>query len=118
MSLDSVSIIIPAKNEAGNIALVLSALKQAIQEYSGPCEVLLIDNGSTDATREIAASYGCKVYEDRSASIARLRNIGVERSSSEIVAFLDADCLVDPQWISSCVGKLEDHKIGLVPCNF
>ncbi len=114
MCLDSVSIIIPAKNEAGNIALVLSALQQAIQEYPGPCEVLLIDNGSTDATREIAASYGCKVYEDRSASIARLRNIGVERSSSDIVAFLDADCLVDRQWICSCVAKLADQKIGLV----
>lgn len=113
MTPQTVSIILPAKNEAQNIARVLTSLKAAISEYPGWCEVLLIDNGSTDATREIAASYGCKVYEDRSASISRLRNIGVEKSAGEIIGFLDSDCLVDPQWICSCIEKLADKKIGL-----
>lgn len=110
----TVSIIIPAKNEAGNIARVLSALQQAISEYPGQCEVLLVDNGSSDATCEIAAAYGCTVYVDKTASIARLRNIGAEQSSGAILAFLDADCLVDRHWISSCVEKLSDQRIGLV----
>ena len=114
MQPQAVSIIIPAKNEAGNIARVLSALLLAIQNYPGPCEVLLVDNGSSDATREIAAAHGCTVYEDQTASIARLRNIGVEKSSGSILAFLDADCLVSRYWISSCVERLADERIGLV----
>lgn len=114
MCPESIAIILPARNEAQNIARVLASLQRAINEYPGKAEVLLIDNGSTDLTREIAASFGCTVYEDRSASIARLRNIGVEKSRGAIVAFLDADCLVDPQWICSCVKKLEDEGIGLV----
>lgn len=114
MHAQTVSIIIPAKNEAQNLPKVLSALHQAINGYSGPCEIILVDNGSSDATQEIASSFGCTVHEDKSASIARLRNIGVEKSSGNIIAFLDADCLVDHRWISSCVTKLADEKIGLV----
>ncbi|CAH2031402.1 glycosyltransferase [Trichlorobacter ammonificans] len=113
MSHPTVSIIIPARNEAQNLPGVLAALRAAVAEYPGRCELLLIDNGSTDATREVAAAHGCAVYEDRTASIARLRNIGVEKSTGTIVAFLDADCLVHPRWLHSCVAKLGNDAIGL-----
>lgn len=113
MSLPSVAVIIPARNEAANLPQVLTALRDAASTYQGPCELLLVDNGSSDNTADIAVSFGCRVIEVPQGSIARLRNMGAEQSRSEILAFLDADCIVDRNWIRSCVAILEDRQIGL-----
>lgn len=109
-----VSVIIPAKNEALYLANVLVAVHTSIYECGCKCEVILVDNGSTDSTKEIARAYDCRIIEDSSASIAKLRNIGARKSSGKIIAFLDADCIVDKDWIRFCKERLLDEKIGIV----
>ncbi len=68
--------VIPSYNEASNIGRCLKAIAgaaQALPEH----EVLVIDNGSTDRTREIATEMGARVIRpDRRVSIAELRNMG------------------------------------------
>lgn len=108
------SIIIPAKNEALYLANVLIAVQTSINECGCDCEVILVDNGSTDSTKEIARAYCCRIIEDGSASIAKLRNIGARESNGKIIAFLDADCIVAKDWIRFCKERLLDEKIGVV----
>jgi glycosyltransferase involved in cell wall biosynthesis len=114
MKRPAVSIVIPAKNEEKNLAAVLSALWSSIELYGGEGEVILVDNGSSDATCSLARQQHCKVIVDPSASIARLRNLGARHARGMYLAFLDADCIVDRRWVSCCVGRLSDLSIGMV----
>ena len=92
----AISFIIPALNEADGIANTLKSIKECID--SEDYEIIVVDNGSTDDTVNIAESYGCKVKICPNATIAKLRNIGFEHSKGEILVFLDADVYLDILW--------------------
>ena len=83
--------VIPVYNGEKFIARAIeSALKQ---EYS-PHEVIVVDDGSTDGTPEILRSFGNKIRSKRiqnSGGASRPRNIGIEMSTGDYIAFLDAD---------------------------
>lgn len=104
----------PAKNEAENLPCVLSAVREAINNYGGNAEIILVDNGSDDSTIEIAKKNGCRVLGDGTATISRLRNMGVREAQGDIIAFLDADCVVDRNWLTYCLEKFSDARIGVV----
>jgi glycosyltransferase involved in cell wall biosynthesis len=92
-----ISVIIPALNEEKNIAQTLSALIG-----SPNLEIVLVDNGSTDKTVEIASGFGLKVIA-RVGTIASLRNAGVEVSSGNMLVFIDADVTVSESWHKSII---------------
>ena len=96
------SIVIPTLNEAAHIRLCLTALANAIPS-SVPFEVLIVDNGSTDKTLEIAWSFAhildLKLHQQMLVSISSLRNLGASFARGGILVFLDADCIAPPQWI-------------------
>lgn len=104
--LPSISVALPAKNEADNIGPCLSALTR--QLYAGD-EVLVLDNGSTDNTAGIADSFEQVRVIDAPDSrfdgdghirgLAQLRQLGVAESSNEIVASTDADTLPPDDWL-------------------
>jgi glycosyltransferase involved in cell wall biosynthesis len=92
------SVIIPAKNEEANIARCLDSLRR--MEYDGNLyEVIVVDNGSSDKTVEIARQKGAAVYVQPAMTISGLRNFGAGKATGKILAFLDADCAVSPQWL-------------------
>ncbi len=114
MRKTAVSIVIPAKNEEKALDAVLAALWASLERF-GAGEVIVVDNGSSDATCEIAFRRQCRVVTDPSASIAGLRNLGASKASGYFLGFLDADCLVDPDWVSCCVRRLfEEPQVGVV----
>jgi glycosyltransferase involved in cell wall biosynthesis len=96
--LPTVSIIIPAHNEAHHLHECLTSLSQ--QNYPS-FEILLVDNASTDHTHEICAHFpNVKyIYFDRRKSSYASRNEGVRQSSSEIIAFFDADQTAEPNYL-------------------
>lgn len=112
--LPSVSIILPAKNEEVNLNKVFDALKTASSNYEGDVEILLVDNGSSDNTVDIAKKAACKVLIEKDGPVARVRNSGASKALGEVLAFLDADCIVDPNWLNICVNKLYGDGIGVV----
>lgn len=73
-----------------------------------------MDNGSEDSTKEIAKLGKCEVMEEPNVNISRLRNLGVKRASGDILAFLDADCLVAPTWITTCLKNFKNDRIAAV----
>lgn len=109
-----ISIIIPAKNESQYIERCLDSLSKAIKNHKKNIEFILVDNDSTDDTSNIAKFYGCQILKIREKTIGGLRNIGVQHSKGNIIAFLDADCCVDPLWIEKCLEYLSQDNVGLV----
>lgn len=101
------SVIIPAKNEAANIGRCLDSIAN-VDWQQDQYEVIIVDNGSSDATVAIAREKGAQVFIQPELTISGLRNFGAAQSSGEVLAFLDADCAVDSKWLSSASTYLND----------
>ncbi|GFO66562.1 hypothetical protein GMLC_01410 [Geomonas limicola] len=94
------SVVIPAKNEERHIGRCLDSLA-ALDWDPAQYEIVVVDNGSCDATVAIAREMGAIVLEAPGATIASLRNLGAARGSGELIAFLDADCAVTVPWLKA-----------------
>lgn len=103
------SIIIPAKNEEKNIVRCLHALAR---QKSDSVEIIVVDNGSTDNTVALAKTIADKVFIKPEFSLSELRNFGAREASGTVFAFLDADCVVDRDWIAQIQRTLENQDIG------
>ena len=108
------SVIIPARNEARTIArLVHAVLDQAPDGWT--IEVLLVDDGSTDATPAVARAAGARVLELSSrpggGNPAVARNRGAAAATGDPLIFLDADCLPTPGWLPRL---LAGHEAGAI----
>jgi glycosyltransferase involved in cell wall biosynthesis len=96
-----VSIIIPAYNEELYLAKTFRSLSRL--STSIPLEILLIDNGSTDATSELAKRYNVRVIAKEHGSIQSARALGICAARAEIILQLDADTIVAPEWVDAHV---------------
>lgn len=104
------SIIIPAKNEEASIGCCLDSIA-LVQWDKGAYEIIIVDNGSTDKTVEISRQKGATVYVKPELTISGLRNFGASQAHGEILAFLDADCSVTPDWLVAAARYLPDKNI-------
>ncbi|TSC88410.1 MAG: beta-1,3-galactosyltransferase [Microgenomates group bacterium Gr01-1014_16] len=112
MPVPLVSVIIPTRNEAQVIAKNLQAIKN--QTYPS-CEVIVVDDGSTDATAEIARKFTKFVYLRSHAERSVQRNFGAKKSKGEYLLFLDADMQATPSAITDCVNLITANSaIGAI----
>jgi len=90
----SIAAVIPTYNRA---TLVERALDSALEQRRPPDEIIVVDDGSTDGTAAVVAAYGDQVTLITQPRLgqSRVRNLCVERSRSDYVAFLDSDDLWD-----------------------
>lgn len=95
-----VSIVIPMFNEARHIARTLRSARRAAEVAGLDCELIVADNGSSDDGPQIASNLGARVLNLPGLKIGALRNRGVQASSGDWLAFLDADIEVPPEWLS------------------
>jgi glycosyltransferase involved in cell wall biosynthesis len=108
------SVVIPARNAERTLPRVLAAL--AAQEPA-PLEVVVADDGSTDATAGVARDHGARLVETgggRSAGGAR--NTGWEAASGELVVFLDADVVPAPGWGAGVARAASEFPGAIVGC--
>jgi glycosyltransferase involved in cell wall biosynthesis len=107
-----ISIIIPAYNEENRIGRSLSALtSQTVPREM--YEIIVVDGGSHDMTREIAANYADQVFIQGSARVAGARNDGFSKSRYGLVATTDADSVVAPNWVESVIQSFQDPDVVL-----
>lgn len=115
-----ISVIIPALNEEEMIGKCLDCLAQSAFSRNS-FEVIVVDNGSSDRTLEIGRSYSSrlsiKVLQKVGVNISALRNLGAAEAEGEILAFLDADCLVAEDWLQNAVRHLQSEDAGIVGGN-
>ena len=121
MVADPVSIVIPCYNAAATIDSLLGTL--ADQDFDGPVEVLVVDNGSTDGTSVRAQEWAPKLPTLRvlPASARQgcgyARNVGIAAAAHELVLSCDADDVVDRSWVRKMVETLAHSDVvggGLV----
>ena len=93
-----ISIVVPAFNEEQYIAACLESLRAQTSET--PYEVIVVDNGSTDATAAIARSCGATVIVERRRGVCWARQAGFQSAAGEIVVSADADTCYPPGWLS------------------
>jgi glycosyltransferase involved in cell wall biosynthesis len=110
-----VSVIIPIYNDATRLARCLAALEAQTCARTG-FEIIVVDNGSTDDIAAVAARFPrVRFLSEPAPGSYAARNTGVAASSGEVVAFTDADCLPDPDWLANGLEALEgDERCGLV----
>lgn len=108
---------IVARNEEQNIASTLKSI--VAQEFNQPYEIMVVDGNSTDKTREIAenvlksSGMSYKVLNEADFGFHGLcfaRNLVIDNSDPEscYIAFTDADCIVDKNWLQSLYDALEE----------
>lgn len=123
-----VTVVVPAFNAAGTLA---RALDSVAAQQPAPAEVIVVDDGSTDATAEVAAAHRLApriVRLPRNGGESAAMNAGIEAASGSLIAFLDADDAwrpgklaaqlplhaADPELAFSCTGHEEVAPDGRV----
>jgi GT2 family glycosyltransferase len=101
--MNDVSVIIPVRNGADSLPALLESLA-AQQLDDDRYEVIVVDNGSSDGTAEVAASYGARVLSEPLPNRSRARNAGARAASADLFAFIDGDCTASPQWLTALLG--------------
>lgn len=99
-----ISVVIPAYNAA---RFLPRCLKSVFAQTLKPVEVIVVDDGSTDNTAEVAAALGAKLISRTNGGLSAARNTGIQSASSEWIALLDADDLWAPDKLArqaACVG--------------
>jgi len=116
-----VSVIIPVYNGALGISKTLLAL-QAQTYPRDHFEIIVVDNGSTDTTREVISKFPVKMLQQPIRSSYAARNVGIAAARGDIIAFTDSDCEPDANWLLHGVRHLQTHSAdaigGLVSFTF
>ena len=108
-----VSIVIPTKNCENLIDKCLASIRN-LDYPTDKLEVIVVDGHSTDTTVDIARRHGCKVIYEEGGTIGYARDKGVKNAKGEFVAFTDADCTVDRDWIKELLKHFNNDEIAAV----
>ena len=100
----AVSFVIPVREDPLRLAQCLDSIRANAD--ARPLEIIVADNGSRDATPDVARSAGATVLSLPALSVAQLRNAGARAARSPILAFVDADHVVAPGWLASALETL------------
>lgn len=112
--LPYVSIVIPVLNEERYLPFCLMSLI-SLSYPKDRCEILLVDNGSTDRTLEIAQSFSeVFIYLKENVKVGAVRNYGVQKAKGSVIVFLDSDCVVSQDWLTDGVRKLMANPDSVV----
>lgn len=101
--LPAVSVVICTHNGARTLGECLDGVAELrYPDY----EVLVIDDGSSDGSAELASTRGARVIPTPPRGLSAARNAGIDAATGEIIAFLDDDCRPDPDWLGYAVAEL------------
>lgn len=111
----NLDVVVATHNRSENLGELLRGLLRCHSPESLDWFVWIIDNNSTDPTREVARKF-CELHPQRFHYVFEKKqgksnavNRGIRESSSEIVAFIDDDCVPDPNWLVNIVREFSSH---------
>jgi len=113
MSTPQISVVVPAYNAAGIIGACIDSILRD-DSSPGDREVIVVDNGSADATRAVISRYPVRYLCQPKPGAAAARNMGIRHARGEYVAFTDADCVVERRWLAELVQGFENASIACV----
>jgi len=105
---DLVSIIIPTYNRAESVC---RAVRSVLAQEHESTQVIVVDDGSTDATQERLQEFGDRihVYRQENAGASVARNVGLREASGEFVSFLDSDDELEPGFLGTLISALKEY---------
>ncbi len=108
----TVSVIVPVYNGAETIVACLESL--LAQDYPVDYyEIIVVENGSTDNTSDVVGRYpAVRLLHSPLRGPGPARNYGIARSEAKIIAFTDADCIAEPDWLTELVKGYTSPEIG------
>jgi glycosyltransferase involved in cell wall biosynthesis len=110
VGVTEVSVYVPAYNAAPYLARALESL---LAQTVPPAEVIVVDDGSVDATREIAESYPVRVVRhDENRGLGAARNTGFRSARHELVATIDADSAAHADWLERLLPRLDGPRMA------
>ena len=108
--MDKISVIIPVKNEEEKIERCLEAV---FSQSLKPHEVIVVDGHSTDQTVERAREFPVRIFYEDYHTRAGACQIGVGNAEGEFVAFTDADCIPEKNWLEDVVKEFGEGVVGV-----
>lgn len=106
-----ISVVIPALNEADYLPRALGSLNaQTFRDF----EIIVADNGSTDATAQIALSHGARVISETKPGVCAARDAGTRAARGQIIVSTDADTVFQPDWLNKIAAQFADPTVILV----
>ncbi|HEX6943387.1 MAG TPA: glycosyltransferase family 2 protein [Gemmatimonadaceae bacterium] len=115
--MTSLSVVIPARNEAENMARVLEDLNATISTLKGHVvEVIVVDDGSTDDTARIAETMGARVIRNTSRRHGKgvALRLGFDAATGDLLAMMDADYSHRAEELPRFLDAMADSSVGLV----
>lgn len=91
-----VSVVIPAYNEE---KFIKKALKSVTNQLVDADEIIVVNNNSSDKTVEITRSFSVRIIDEKKQGMISARNTGFDNAKYDIIARIDADVQVPPDWI-------------------
>ena len=105
---ESITIVIPCLNEEQGVEKVLRAMPEFIDE------VIVVDNGSTDSTRQVARSFGAKVVVEDRRGYGRAYKSGFANASGDIIVTLDGDHSYPVEAVSYLLGAMQSLGVDFL----
>ena len=103
-----ISFIIPAYNEENYIGNCLHTLLIRVKESKADVEIIVVNNASTDQTKEIVSRYsGVILINEPQKGLSRARQSGYEASTGDLIANVDADTVLPQGWIETVLESFE-----------
>jgi glycosyltransferase involved in cell wall biosynthesis len=112
----NVTVVLCTCNRCSSLPTALDSVAAQLLPDSVIWEVVVVDNNSTDQTREVAEGYCCRypgrfryVFEAQQG-LSRARNAGIRAARGEIIAFIDDDVIAEPTWLKYLTASLHNAK--------
>jgi len=111
----NVSVITPAFNAEKTIGKTLNSL---LSQSVVPKEIIVVNDGSTDKTKEIVEGIAVnnnsiKLFSRKNQGISASRNFGAGKAKEEVIAFLDSDVIVETQWLEKLLNGLQENVFAV-----
>jgi glycosyltransferase involved in cell wall biosynthesis len=102
------TVVVPTRGRAAYLEVTLDSLRRQRTETAH--EILVVDDGATDATPEVAERFGVRLISHGvRRSLNAARNTGLREAAAPLVAFVDDDVLVPPGWVDALVEGAKRH---------
>jgi hypothetical protein len=106
------SFVIPVRNDASRLRRCLESIRRGSGSHE--VRIIVVDNGSTDGSAEVARAAGATVFDRPGERVGTLRNLGAAAVEGDLLAFVDADHELGLGWLHAVYETMQDPRVGAV----